>query len=75
MAADRTNTQPPGNRTGFSHPKCYAGGDHNCSEKISREHYDSATVLKQIEFEKTVNIAGLLRWQARKPLTKSRSPT
>ena len=48
--------------TGYSHPKCYANIDANCSDSISREHYISASYLRQVEHNGTVKIAGLA-WQ------------
>jgi hypothetical protein len=39
------NTRPPGLRTGYSHPKCYANSLNDCSEKLSHEHYISKGVL------------------------------
>lgn len=38
--------RPSGNRTGYSHPKCYLNGTHNCSRQLSREHYVSRSVLE-----------------------------
>lgn len=40
------NTLPPGNRTGYSHPKCYAKAFGDCSFKVSKEHFVSESVLK-----------------------------
>lgn len=51
-----------GKKTGFSHPKCYANADENCSVKISKEHFISASLLRQIEFNNTAKIFGL-KWQ------------
>ena len=53
--------RPPGDVTGYQHPKCYACGDSNCSTKISKEHYFSATLLRQIELNNTAKVAGL-KW-------------
>lgn len=50
---------PPEKRTGYSHPQCYAAGTGDCSKKISREHYISETVLK--ELGDTVSVLGP-RW-------------
>ncbi|VTU00749.1 Uncharacterized protein OS=Mesorhizobium sp. STM 4661 GN=MESS4_830393 PE=4 SV=1 [Gemmataceae bacterium] len=54
--------QPLGAVTGYQHPKCYAGGDTNCSPKISREHFISKTLLRQVELNNTAKVAGL-KWQ------------
>lgn len=54
--------QPPGPITGFEHPRCFASADGNCSRQLSREHYISASLLRQIELDGTTKIAGL-SWQ------------
>jgi hypothetical protein len=53
---------PPGPRTGYSHPKCFARGDGNCCDTITGEHYISKTLLRQVEKDGTAKIAGL-KWQ------------
>lgn len=58
-----SNIHPPGNKTGYRHPRCFASGDENCSTKISGEHTISHTLLRQVELNNTAKIAGL-RWQA-----------
>jgi hypothetical protein len=45
------NTVPPGPRTGYSNPKCYASALEDCSEGISGEHFISAAVLKLLSDE------------------------
>lgn len=57
-----TNVQPPGAVTGYQHPKCYARSDSNCSTKISREHFISETLLRQIQLNNRAKVAGL-KWQ------------
>ena len=57
-----TNTCPPGVLTGYSHPKCYATGDRNCSSQISKEHFTSEVLLRQIQLNKTAKVSGL-KWQ------------
>jgi len=57
-----TNTHPPGAITGYAHAKCYASGDRNCSSKISKEHFISETLLRQIHLNNTAKVAGL-KWQ------------
>jgi hypothetical protein len=57
-----TNTHPRGTITGYSHSKCYARADQNCSKKISKEHFISKTLLMQIQLNNTAKIAGL-SWQ------------
>ena len=54
---------PPSPCTGFSNPKCFANADNDCSQDISREHFISETLLRQIELNGTAKIAGL-KWQA-----------
>jgi hypothetical protein len=56
------SVEPKGPKTGYQHQKCYANGDHNCSTKITGEHFISQGLLKQIELNKTAKISGL-RWQ------------
>ncbi|MEP7340369.1 MAG: hypothetical protein ABI977_21740 [Acidobacteriota bacterium] len=58
----KTNTHPPGSITGHSNAKCYANADRNCSTKISKEHYISETLLRQIQLNNTARVAGL-KWQ------------
>jgi hypothetical protein len=43
-----SNTTPPPPATGHQHPKCYAAGLSDCSDKISKEHYVSKSVLLAI---------------------------
>lgn len=57
-----TNTHPPGLITGHANIKCYARADSNCSQKISKEHFVSETLLRQIHLNNTAKVAGL-RWQ------------
>lgn len=57
-----TNTHPRGPITGYANIKCYARGDHNCSRKISKEHFISETLLRQIHVNNTAKVAGL-KWQ------------
>jgi hypothetical protein len=54
---------PPGLPTGFRHPKCYAAIDANCCSTLTREHFISAALLRQVELNGTAKIAGL-SWQA-----------
>lgn len=53
---------PLGTGTGHRHAKCFASADENCSTTISREHFISEALLRQIEFNNTTKIAGL-KWQ------------
>jgi hypothetical protein len=43
-----TPTRPPGERTDYSHPDCYARVLEDCSREISREHGFSKGVLLEI---------------------------
>lgn len=54
------NTTPPGHKTGYSHPKCYAGPLNDCSRIISRKHYISQSVL-EIFAPKSLEVSGL-KW-------------
>lgn len=58
----KTNTHPPGLATGLQNAKCYARADRNCSQKISKEHFISETLLRQIQLNNTARVAGL-KWQ------------
>ena len=53
---------PLGTPTGHRHAKCFASAGENCSTTISREHFISETLLRQIELNNTAKIAGL-SWQ------------
>jgi len=46
----------------YKHPRCYANGDGNCSPIISKEHFISASLLRRLELNKTIKVAGL-SWQ------------
>jgi hypothetical protein len=43
-----TPTRPPGTRTNFSHPSCYARELNDCDDEISKEHYISESVLEAL---------------------------
>jgi hypothetical protein len=64
-----THTHPPGSVTGYANPKCYASIDQNCSIKISKEHFISVALLKQIHVNKIVKVAGL-KWQQKETLNE-----
>jgi hypothetical protein len=55
---------PSGEVTGYAHPNCYMKGTCNCSEKISREHFISKSVLTQCSSgdETKVKVRGIF-WQ------------
>jgi hypothetical protein len=55
-----TSTQPPGERTGYSHRQCYARGLEDCSPDLTREHYISKGLLKSVG--DVIETSGL-RWQ------------
>jgi hypothetical protein len=59
MKRENKPSEPP---TGFRHPRCYASVDADCSTKISREHFISASLLRKLELYKKAKIAGLA-WQ------------
>lgn len=58
------NINPKGPKTGFKHLNCFASNDSNCSGKISREHIISQSVLRQLEHNNKINVAGL-KWQTK----------
>jgi hypothetical protein len=53
------NLLPPGDVTGYAHPKCYMSGTKNCSEGKSREHYISEAILEQFD---QLSVSGM-PWQ------------
>jgi hypothetical protein len=52
----------PNQPTGYRHPRCYANAGTNCSTKISKEHFISASLLRKLELNNKTKIAGLA-WQ------------
>lgn len=50
---------PPGETTGYAHPKCYMSATNNCSEGKSREHYVSEAILQRFD---NLNVSGM-PWQ------------
>lgn len=63
------NTKPPGKRTGYSNPECYAHGLDDCVQEITREHYISKTLLERLpEFE-----ADGLAWLPEKKMLKAKA--
>jgi hypothetical protein len=58
----QAQTRPGGPRTAYGHPRCYFGGDADCSTRISKEHFVSENLLQQIQFRGTAKVAGF-RWQ------------
>lgn len=51
-----------GDRTGYTHSKCYAAASNDCSQKISREHWLSADILRGITNGKPITVLGM-PWQ------------
>jgi hypothetical protein len=41
-------TKPPGPRTGYGNPGCYARGLEDCDRKLSREHFISKKLLERM---------------------------
>lgn len=66
FAPQPRDTQPPSPRTGYSHPQCYAAPLHDCSRRISREHYISKALLDVLGGGGPVKVSGL-RWVAPAP--------
>jgi hypothetical protein len=69
------NTTPTGPQTGYGHPECYAHDLHDCSHKMSKEHFLSQAVIRLFDTrsitvggaawlnegeEKTISRSGLL---------------
>src|ERR1044072_1573621 len=59
--------------TGFSHPRCYAAADNNCSTKISSEHFISRNLLDRIDAVTGRSLVAGRAWQ--EPQTLNRVPT
>jgi len=55
----RLVAQPPFPRTNHSNPRCYASEVNDCCEEMSREHYVSKTILRQVNWQKTLFVGGL----------------
>jgi hypothetical protein len=49
-------------RTGFAHPKCYAAPSADCVEKLTKEHWLSAGIVKSAGGGKPVIVSGM-PWQ------------
>jgi len=60
-----TRISPPEAHTGFSHPGCFLSSTNDCGEKISREHYISASVLSEID--DIINLEGVSWLPPKKP--------
>jgi hypothetical protein len=52
-----SSTAPPAPTTGYVHEHCYAAALHDCSSRITREHYVSRVLLNLMGG--TVDVAGL----------------
>ena len=59
MKAVAANVNPPGPKSGYQHPQCYAKSDCNCSTNISNEHFISKNMLKDVALNSTVKVAGI----------------
>lgn len=51
-----------GPRTGYAHPKCIASGSHDCSEQISREHWLSANIQRELASAKGPALVSGAAW-------------
>src|ERR1043166_3841555 len=58
---------------GFSHPRCYAREDKDCSTKISLEHFISKNLLDRIDANSDRSVIAGLAWQ--EPETFNSVPT
>jgi hypothetical protein len=54
----RINTIPPLPQTGYSKASCFAKALHDCSSKISGEHYITEAVLKIIQKGDAIRLSG-----------------
>lgn len=54
-----------GERTGFSHRKCYANSSNDCSTKVSGEHWVSRNLLAQLTRDGRIDVTGP-NWTKRK---------
>ena len=43
----------------YANPKCYASSTKKCSKKITREHFISHNILKELVYERGVKITGV----------------
>ena len=57
-----SRTRPPRPKTGLGHPKCFARDLLDCSSAISREHYVSAALLREIGGQSGTVEARGMRW-------------
>lgn len=55
-------TSPPAPPTGNALPRCYAAPLADCSPKLSREHFVSASLLEELNVSNQLRVSGL-RWQ------------
>jgi hypothetical protein len=53
------NTCPPPPQTGHAHPGCYASCLNDCSEKLSREHFVSESLLEKLNELGGLRVQGL----------------
>lgn len=51
-----------GDRTGYAHPRCYGGAAEDCSERISREHWLTGSIITAIRNDGTNLVASGLPW-------------
>lgn len=49
-------------RTGYTHPRCYGNASQDCSSRISREHWLSASILREILGSDTGIVISGLPW-------------
>ncbi len=52
-------TKPPGPKTGYANPKCYARDLDDCCTKITGEHFVSKKILERIQGDGLVLASGL----------------
>lgn len=51
-------TAPPGALSGHAHPQCFARTTNNCSDDLSKEHFISAGILRQLNTNGGLAVAG-----------------
>lgn len=62
------DTSPPGPKTNYSHPRCYARSLNDCSKQLSKEHYISKSILELNNESRFLEVSGF-PWQKSENLT------
>lgn len=69
LVKEPVTISPPAPKSNYSHPQCFLSSSSDCSEKISREHYLSESVLKAYSPNgKSINVKGV-HWKPKNIFT------